>query len=242
MIAFEVDRSANKIEIKRAVETQFKVQGRRGARRPRRTARCAGRAASRAAGRTGRRPTSAWRAGEKPIEFFEGDVEATMGIKTETSRPTPRAGSRRTGLRGDHDGAAAQVADRGQERSGGRNNRGQLTVLVPRRRPQAALPRRSTSARQARGPGQGRDASSTTRTARRASPCCTTPTARSATSCGPTASRSAPTVMSGEKAEVNVGNALPLRRIPLGTVIHNIELKQRQGRPDGALAPAPAPS
>jgi len=30
-------------------------------------------------------------------------------------------------------------------------------------------------------------------------------------------------VVSGEKAEVNVGNALPLRLIPLGTVIHNIE-------------------
>ena len=43
------------------------------------------------------------------------------------------------------------------------------------------------------------------------------------------------TVISGETAEVNVGNALPLRRIPLGTVIHNIELKQRQGRPAGAL-------
>src|SRR5574337_839237 len=32
-------------------------------------------------------------------------------------------------------------------------------------------------------------------------------------------------VMSGEGVEVNVGNALPLRQIPLGTVIHNIELK-----------------
>jgi large subunit ribosomal protein L2 len=36
-------------------------------------------------------------------------------------------------------------------------------------------------------------------------------------------------VMSGESAEVNVGNALPLRRIPLGTVIHNIELKIGKG-------------
>jgi large subunit ribosomal protein L2 len=37
------------------------------------------------------------------------------------------------------------------------------------------------------------------------------------------------TVMSGESAEVNVGNALPLRKIPLGTVIHNIELKIGKG-------------
>lgn len=36
-------------------------------------------------------------------------------------------------------------------------------------------------------------------------------------------------VMAGEAAEVNVGNALPLRRIPLGTVIHNIELKIGKG-------------
>jgi large subunit ribosomal protein L2 len=36
-------------------------------------------------------------------------------------------------------------------------------------------------------------------------------------------------VMSGDGAEVNVGNALPLKRIPLGTVIHNIELKIGKG-------------
>jgi large subunit ribosomal protein L2 len=36
-------------------------------------------------------------------------------------------------------------------------------------------------------------------------------------------------VVSGEAAEVNLGNALPLRRIPLGTVVHNIELKIGKG-------------
>jgi large subunit ribosomal protein L2 len=36
-------------------------------------------------------------------------------------------------------------------------------------------------------------------------------------------------VVSGEKAEINVGNALPLRLIPLGTIVHNIELKQGKG-------------
>ncbi|MBP1642464.1 MAG: rplB [Acidobacteria bacterium] len=36
-------------------------------------------------------------------------------------------------------------------------------------------------------------------------------------------------VISGEKAEINVGNALPLRLIPLGTMIHNIELKRGKG-------------
>jgi len=36
-------------------------------------------------------------------------------------------------------------------------------------------------------------------------------------------------VTSGENAEINVGNSLPLHKIPLGTVIHNIELKIGKG-------------
>src|SRR5436305_5253618 len=36
-------------------------------------------------------------------------------------------------------------------------------------------------------------------------------------------------VVSGDAVEVNLGNALPLRKIPLGTVIHNIELKIGKG-------------
>jgi large subunit ribosomal protein L2 len=34
---------------------------------------------------------------------------------------------------------------------------------------------------------------------------------------------------SGEKADIKTGNALPLRAIPLGTVIHNIELRPGEG-------------
>ena len=37
------------------------------------------------------------------------------------------------------------------------------------------------------------------------------------------------TVMSGEGAEIRVGNALPLERIPLGTLVHNIELHPGRG-------------
>ena len=37
------------------------------------------------------------------------------------------------------------------------------------------------------------------------------------------------TVTSGEEADILVGNALPLAKIPLGTVIHNIELKEGKG-------------
>jgi large subunit ribosomal protein L2 len=36
-------------------------------------------------------------------------------------------------------------------------------------------------------------------------------------------------LMSGPSAEVRVGNALPLRNIPLGTVVHNVELQPGKG-------------
>ncbi|SFJ38147.1 50S ribosomal protein L2 [Thermoflavimicrobium dichotomicum] len=36
-------------------------------------------------------------------------------------------------------------------------------------------------------------------------------------------------IMSGPDADIRVGNALPLRNIPVGTVIHNIELKPGRG-------------
>ncbi len=36
-------------------------------------------------------------------------------------------------------------------------------------------------------------------------------------------------VMSGESADIRPGNCLPLRRIPVGTIIHNIELKIGKG-------------
>ena len=36
-------------------------------------------------------------------------------------------------------------------------------------------------------------------------------------------------IISGEKADIKVGNALPIMNIPVGTVIHNIELKPGKG-------------
>ena len=36
-------------------------------------------------------------------------------------------------------------------------------------------------------------------------------------------------VMAGENAEINIGNALPISKIPLGTMLHNIELKPGKG-------------
>lgn len=36
-------------------------------------------------------------------------------------------------------------------------------------------------------------------------------------------------VMSGSKAEIQIGNALPIKSIPLGTMIHNVELTKGKG-------------
>ena len=41
------------------------------------------------------------------------------------------------------------------------------------------------------------------------------------------------TVVSGENVDIKVGNALPIMNIPVGTVIHNVELRPKKG---GALA------
>ncbi|HXZ35004.1 MAG TPA: 50S ribosomal protein L2 [Thermodesulfobacteriota bacterium] len=37
------------------------------------------------------------------------------------------------------------------------------------------------------------------------------------------------TVMSGERADIMPGNALPLKNIPLGTMVHNLEMKPGKG-------------
>ncbi|MCA9730498.1 MAG: 50S ribosomal protein L2 [Deferribacteres bacterium] len=37
------------------------------------------------------------------------------------------------------------------------------------------------------------------------------------------------TVISGEGSPINVGNTLPISKIPLGSIVHNIELKPRKG-------------
>lgn len=36
-------------------------------------------------------------------------------------------------------------------------------------------------------------------------------------------------VVSGEKADIKPGNALPLKNIPVGTIIHNVEMKEGKG-------------
>ena len=47
-------------------------------------------------------------------------------------------------------------------------------------------------------------------------------------------------LQSGQGAEIRPGNALPMRYIPVGTTVHNVELQARRRRQDGPLAPARA--
>ena len=37
------------------------------------------------------------------------------------------------------------------------------------------------------------------------------------------------TIVSGENAEIKTGNALPLAKIPIGMVVHNVEMKEKKG-------------
>ena len=71
--------------------------------------------------------------------------------------------------------------------------------------------------------------SSTTRTGPRASRCSTTWTATSATSSPPSKLSQGDTVENGPSADIKPGNNLPLRNIPVGTVIHAIELRPGGG-------------
>ena len=43
------------------------------------------------------------------------------------------------------------------------------------------------------------------------------------------------TVMSGDKVEPEIGNCMPIKNIPLGLDIHNIELRVGQGGQIGAF-------
>ena len=123
---------------------------------------------------------------------------------------------------------------KGKNSSGGRNNKGQLTQLVARRRSQAEVSRDRLQARQARHPGEGGDASSTTRTVRRASRCCSYADGEKRYILCPLGLKVGDTVSSGEAVEVNVGNALPLAQDPARHHGAQHRAQARQGRSDGA--------
>ena len=153
-----------------------------------------------------------------------------MGIKS--YKPTSPARRYYYGrrLQGDHhgQGARAQPARAPDQDRRPQQQRSHHQPL-PWRWTQAALPHHRLAARQDRRPRHGRRRSSTIRTAPRASRSSTTRTARSATSSRPTASTVGDTIISSRNADIKPGNSMPLRHIPLGTMIHNIEMKKGKG-------------
>ena len=105
-------------------------------------------------------------------------------------------------------------------------------VASPRRRPQAAVPRRRLPARTRTACPRRSPRSSTTRTATRASRCCTTSTARSATSSPRSGVEVGDMLQSGQGSEIRPGNALPLRYIPVGTDGAQRRAEAGRGRQD----------
>ena len=71
--------------------------------------------------------------------------------------------------------------------------------------------------------------SSMTRTVHRVSPCCSTRIGVKAYIVAPEGLKAGDKVMSGENAEPRVGNCMPLRRVPLGMVVHNLEMQPGRG-------------
>ena len=71
--------------------------------------------------------------------------------------------------------------------------------------------------------------SSTTPTAPAASRCSTTTTARRRYILAPRGVKVGDRLQSGQGSDIRPGNALPLRYIPVGTTVHNVELRPGQG-------------
>ena len=114
---------------------------------------------------------------------------------------------------------------------------------APRRRAQAHAPRGGLPAREARDSGRGGRRSSTIpgRSARIALLHYRDGEKRYIIA--PLGLKPGDVVMSGPQADILPGNALPIRNIPLGTLVHNVELQPGQGRPAlperGHAGPAP---
>ena len=126
-------------------------------------------------------------------------------------------------------GKPEKALTEGLTKSGGRNNLGRLTArrrggghkrAYRDRRLQAAAS--STCRRRSSG-------SNTIRTAPPSSRSSATRTASSPTSWRRSAWPRATSVVAGEQVDVKPGNAMPLRAMPVGTIIHNVELKIGRG-------------
>ena len=126
-------------------------------------------------------------------------------------------------------GKPVKALTEGKSETGGRNNHGRITSEPSRRRSQAAPTAWSTSSA----------ASSAWR--RRSSGWSTIPTASAfialikytdgelAYILAPQRLKAGDEVMSGERVDIKPGNAMPLANMPVGTIVHNVEMKPGRG-------------
>jgi ribosomal protein L2 len=105
-------------------------------------------------------------------------------------------------------------------------------LAPPRRRPQAAVPPGRLQAEQGRRAGQGR--------LHRVRPephvphrAAALPRRREALHPRPAGVKVGDRLQNGQGSEIRAGNAMPLRYIPVGTTVHNVELRPRRRRQDG---------
>ena len=224
---FVVAPDANKIEIRNAVEEIFGVAGHQ-----REHAQPQGQAQAQPAHRRlgSARPTRSGPSSPSPratASRSSGADDADSQAQAHQPRsPVPD----RLRLRRDHHATRPEKSlTKPKPRTGGRNSYGRMTVASPRWWSQAAVPRRRLQARTRTACPRRSRRSSTTRTATRASRCCTTSTARSATSSPRPGLEVGDMLQSGQGSEIRAGNALPLRYIPVGTDVHNVELKPGAG-------------
>ena len=217
-VVFEVAKDASKIDIKRAIE---KLLGAKVATFARRSpAASDARAALSAAVRTGRRPTSR-------CVPARSCLTSSRGIKSCRSVNTSRLPGRRqmTVLTFDEittDTPHAPLTEKLQP-SGGRSSTGEQTIwwrgggpsrlyrIIDFKRDKAGIPGKVSTI-------------GITRIVRRASRSSRMPTARSATSCS-NGLKVGDSIIAGENVDILTGNCLPLKNIPLGTMVHNVELK-----------------
>ena len=229
-VVFEVLRDANKIQIKDAVQKLFNVKVES-------VNTMVYRGKDRRMGR-GYAKMQNWKkavvtlAEGENIDFFaETSGELSMGIKN--YKPTSPGTSLllRLRLQGAHQGQEAreEASSSTRPRTGGRNAHGRITSrfrggghkqryrLIDWRRDKIGVP----------GDGRVDRVRSQPHRAHRAPPL--RRRREDATSSRPTACTVGDKIVASRNADIKPGNSMPLRHIPLGTMIHNIEMRKGKG-------------
>jgi large subunit ribosomal protein L2 len=127
-----------------------------------------------------------------------------------------------------HKGRPEKALVEGLSKSGGRGGGGRIAVRFPRRRRQAPLSDHRFQAPQVRHARHGRAAG--IRPNRSAFIALITyEDGEKAYILAPQRLKAGDQVVASERADVKPGNAMPLRGMPIGTIIHNVELKPLKG-------------